>query len=93
MQSIMPASFDAEEALIGCILLNDKIFEEILFLLSEDDFYFNKHKIIFSAMIRCRLNGLSIDPVILLNDDEILKLKDIEIDFVYSNNDQYTVKK
>ena len=46
----MPHSLEAEQALLGCLLIDTKIQVEISAFLKEDDFYAESHKYIFSAM-------------------------------------------
>ena len=46
----MPFSRDAEMALLGCFLMDNDIVIELLEKLTEDDFYQESHKYIFSAM-------------------------------------------
>ena len=46
----MPHSLEAEQALLGCLLLDTKIQVELAAFLKEEDFYAESHKYIFSAM-------------------------------------------
>ncbi len=46
----MPHNSDAEAALLGCILIDGDIQSDVLEELSEDDFYSEQHKDIFTAM-------------------------------------------
>ena len=46
----MPHNLEAEQALLGCLLLDTKIQVEISALLKEEDFYTETHKYIFAAM-------------------------------------------
>lgn len=46
----MPHSLEAEQALLGCLLLDTKIQVEVMAFLREDDFYSESHKYIFTAM-------------------------------------------
>lgn len=47
----MPHSLEAEQALLGCLLMDTKIQVEVVAYLKEEDFYAESHKIIFSAML------------------------------------------
>ena len=47
----MPHSIEAEQALLGCLLLDNKIQVEVVAYLKEDDFYAESHRLIFSAML------------------------------------------
>ncbi len=46
----MPHSLEAEQALLGCLLIDVKIQVEVAAFLREEDFYAESHKYIFSAM-------------------------------------------
>ena len=46
----MPYSRDAEMALLGCFLMDNDIVVELLEKLTEDDFYQEAHKYIYTAM-------------------------------------------
>ena len=46
----MPHSLEAEQALLGCLLLDTRIQVEVAAFLKEEDFYAESHKYIFSAM-------------------------------------------
>ena len=46
----MPHSLEAEQALLGCLLLDPKIQFEIVSTIDKEDFYAESHKYIFSAM-------------------------------------------
>lgn len=46
----MPHSLEAEQALLGCLLLDNRIQVEVAAFLKEEDFYAESHRYIFSAM-------------------------------------------
>ena len=46
----MPNNLDAEQALLGCMLIDNEILPDVLEKLNEDDFYRESHKYILSAM-------------------------------------------
>ena len=46
----MPHSLEAEQAILGCLLIDVKIQVEVAAFLSEEDFYAESHKYIFNAM-------------------------------------------
>ncbi|MBQ3219892.1 MAG: replicative DNA helicase [Clostridia bacterium] len=46
----MPHSLEAEQALLGCLLLDTRIQIEIVAFLKEEDFYAESHRYIFHAM-------------------------------------------
>ena len=61
----MPHSLEAEQALLGCLLLDAKIQLEVASDLKEDDFYAESHKYIFSAMDMLIKNNQPVDLVTL----------------------------
>lgn len=48
--NIMPNNLDAEQALLGCMLIDNEMLPELLDMLSENDFYQDSHKYIFNAV-------------------------------------------
>lgn len=48
--NVMPNNLDAEQALLGCMLIDNEIFAEILEQLDKNDFYQESHQYILSAM-------------------------------------------
>lgn len=59
----MPNNLDAEQALLGCMLIDNEILPDVLEKLNEDDFYRESHKYILSAM---KMNYNSHKPVDLV---------------------------
>ncbi len=48
---VPPQNAEAEQSVLGSILLSDKSFSTVLELLQAEDFYSSRHKVIFEAMI------------------------------------------
>ncbi len=63
----MPHSLEAEQALLGCLLIDTKIQVEVASFLREDDFFAESHKYIFSAMLKIIQLNQSVDLVTLLD--------------------------
>ena len=63
----MPHSLEAEQALLGCLLLDTKIQVEVAAFLKEEDFYSESHKYIFSAMNEIIRANKPVDLVTLLD--------------------------
>lgn len=61
----IPASIEAEKALLGGIFYNIDIFGEIVEIIREDDFYKKEYSEIFKAMIQIFNEGKTIDPVLV----------------------------
>lgn len=65
---IPPHSLEAEQSVLGGILLNNKAIPEVAELISPDDFYREAHSLIFQAMINLYQSGSAIDLVTLANE-------------------------
>lgn len=62
----MPFSLEAEQAVLGTVIVDSEKFSEIA-MLSDEDFYLDQHKQIFSAMREMFNNNRVIDPVTLID--------------------------
>ena len=72
---IMPHNIEAEQALLGCILIDVQIQSDILAIITEDDFYTDSHRNIYGAMLKIYKKSMPIDFVTLsdqLDRDKIL---------------------
>ncbi len=61
----LPFSLEAEQSVLGSILIDPEKIGEIATLVSTDDFYLEEHREIFAAMQRLFLQSKDIDPVVL----------------------------
>lgn len=61
----MPHSLEAEQALLGCLLLDTRIQVEVSAYLKEEDFYAESHKNIYHAMLDIIRKNLPVDLVTL----------------------------
>lgn len=59
----VPQNLEAEQCLLGCVLLDDNLGQEIVPTLKEDDFYAPSHRILLSAMQRVLNDNKPIDFV------------------------------
>ena len=62
----MTYSFEAEQAVIGAILLDPKLIERCINVISPKDFYVQMHKSIFEEMLLKFRNDQKIDYVTIL---------------------------
>ena len=60
-------SIEAEQALLGSILIKPDCFDQIGGMISSDDFYLEEHKHIYSALLRMYSQSKMIDTVTLVN--------------------------
>ena len=58
-----PASLSAEQAVLGGIMLNEQALDSLDVRLSPDDFYDNRHKLIFAAIESLRDQNKNVDMV------------------------------
>ena len=63
----MPASIEAEQALLGSIIIKPEAFDSIGGMLTAEDFYLEDHKSIFNAIVKMYTESKVIDPVTLVN--------------------------
>lgn len=65
MDRTTPHSNDAEQALIGALILDRKKYESISEIVTEEDFYIRRNGIIFNAVVECIKMGQAPDIVAL----------------------------
>ncbi len=73
---ILPNSLEAEQALLGCILLDNEAQNDILRKVEVADFYSESHKNIYDSMFRIFEKSIPVDFVTLTNQLEIDKKLD-----------------
>jgi replicative DNA helicase len=61
----VPANIDAERVVIGSVLLDNNIYDEIAPILLHDDFYKSYHQSIWAAVAAMRELGQPVDPTTL----------------------------
>ena len=62
----MPFNLEAEQSVLGSILIKPECIEEVIEHVNADSFYLPQHNAIFSSMMVMYSNSKAIDPVILL---------------------------
>ena len=62
-----PYSEDAEQGVLGCMLLDKLSVETSVAMLSEDDFYIDRNKWIFSAIKRLASEGKAVDSLTVMD--------------------------
>lgn len=61
----MPFNLEAEQSVLGCVLVEPTTMEEVVAQINADCFYLPQHRAIFSAMMLMYTNSKAIDPVII----------------------------
>lgn len=82
----MPYSLDAEQAVLGSILIDPSCISQVLILIKPDYFYLPQHRTIFTIMQEIDALGGKIDPLIVL---EKLKNENVYDD---ANGKQYLLQ-
>ena len=73
---IMPHNIEAEQAVLGCILIDSQAQIDILTLVNADDFYSEAHQQIYSSMLKIYQRSVPVDFVTLA--DQLEKDKMLE---------------
>ncbi|MBO5374232.1 MAG: replicative DNA helicase [Clostridia bacterium] len=68
LQKRMPFSLDAEQSVLGSVLIDPNCLNEIAEILVGDDFYIEEHKKIFEIMLAFNLDNRTVDLVTLINE-------------------------
>ena len=63
----LPVSVEAEQALLGSIIVNPGCFDKIGGVISAEDFYVEEHKHIYAALLKMYAESKTIDIVTLVN--------------------------
>jgi replicative DNA helicase len=73
-----PHSNDAEAAVLGGIMLDERAFDKVRTMLTPDDFYREQHRIIYSAMCQLADRSQPVDIVTLASELRVMgKLADV----------------
>ncbi len=73
---IMPHSIEAEQAVLGCILIDQQIQVDILGEIRREDFYSQAHQDIFDVMYKIYQKSTPVDFVTLVNQLDVDKILD-----------------
>lgn len=76
LEKALPHSIDAEKAVLGAVLLDNRLYDQAAELLSKDDFYAEAHRRIFNRMEHLSADSRAIDSVTLR--EELLKDNELE---------------
>lgn len=67
LQKRMPCSIDAEQSVLGAILIDPECFDDVSQIVKADDFYHETHREIFETMQSFSLQNKPIDVITLVN--------------------------
>ena len=63
----LPASIEAEQALLGAIIVDPDSFDKVGGMISAEDFYVDEHKHIYTTLLKMYAQSKTIDVVTLVN--------------------------
>jgi len=82
---VPPHSIDAEQAVLGAMMTDNSIIPRSIELLHVDNFYTEKHKHLFSAIVNLFSRGIEVDLITLSNElSKIGKLENVDGTFYLS---------
>ncbi len=61
-----PYNLDAEKGVIGSLLLDPTLFDDVLMIVRPDDFYDEAHQILYDQMVEMHNDGVQIDVTLLV---------------------------
>jgi len=68
IQRKIPFSVEAEQSVLGSVLIDPKCYDDIAQMISAEDFYIEEHRDIFNVMHEFNLSNKDIDLVTLINE-------------------------
>lgn len=84
----LPYNLEAEQAVIGSVLIDSKCMEEVVGIVKQDYFYLPQHRVIFSSMMAMYTGtNTKIDPVIIA--DALTKQGDENYDYDIADAREY----
>src|SRR5437773_1089201 len=72
----LPSNLEAERAVLGVVLLDDKAIHTVAEILRKEDFCLESHRKIWQKMLNLAADGLPIDPITL--KDELQRSDELE---------------
>lgn len=64
----LPYSLEAEQAVLGCVLMEPSCITQVLIIIKPEQFYLPQHRAIFTVMQNIEVAGGKIDPLIVLEE-------------------------
>lgn len=76
IERVMPNSFEAEQAVLGAMMIDKDAVAQVATMLRPDDFYYEHHRIIYDVILRLYNRGEPTDMVTVIN--ELRKLNQLD---------------
>ncbi|MFD1802150.1 SPI-7-type island replicative DNA helicase [Mixta tenebrionis] len=79
----IPCSYDAEQAVLGGLMLDNERWDEVVLLLAPDDFFVAQHRAIYRSMAELAAENQPLDLITLANHMELQRLLEPKGGFAY----------
>ncbi len=66
LDRLPPQNLEAEKSVLGCMLLDSLISDDVIMILRDEDFYSDANGKLFAQMVAMHNEGLKIDPTLLI---------------------------
>ncbi len=77
LDRLPPQSVEAERAVLGSVLLNPTLLDDVVLIVRPDDFYADAHRRLFSHLLGMQDGGGRIDPILLA--ERLKQAGDLEV--------------
>lgn len=71
MEKLIPQNIEAEQSLLGSIIIDAEAYDLVADRLRADDFYRDAHRLIYASIVRLQARGISADFITLCDDLEL----------------------
>ncbi|MCX7778162.1 MAG: replicative DNA helicase, partial [Armatimonadetes bacterium] len=68
VERVTPNSFEAEQAVLGAMMIDKDAVAQVATLLRPDDFYYEHHRVIYEVILRLYNRGEPTDMVTVINE-------------------------
>ena len=75
---VPPHSIEAEQSVLGGLMLDNQAFDRVAELVVAQDFYTRTHKLIFEAMVNLAEGGDPIDLITISESEEASNLEEVK---------------
>ena len=72
----VPYSIEAEQAVLGSMLIDPKHIPDVMEVLKQEDFYLENNRILYEAMQKMFLESRNVDPVTVLDEVKLMGYRD-----------------
>ena len=72
----VPYSIEAEQAVLGSMLIDPKRIPEVMEVLKQEDFYVRNNQVLYDAIQKMFLESRNVDPVTVLDEVKLMGYRD-----------------